>query len=109
TSGGLAPETQLAGGYAAQGVGDRYVQAQAQALAASAVTYRARSGSLALRAGRKFRMSGHPRDAMNREYVVIGSQILLEAGAARSARGGDWQVSHEIEVVAASEPFRLGF
>ena len=105
--GELAPDTLLPGTYVAQGVGDRYVKTQAQALAAAAMTYQARSGSLALRAGRKFQMSGHPRDALNRDYVVIGSQITLEAGAARSARGGDWALSHDIEVAAAGEPFRL--
>lgn len=104
---GLAVEMQLPGRYSTQAVGDRYVGVHAEALAVVSETYRARSGSLALRAGRRFMLSRHPRDVMNREYVVIASDIAIEATAGRSASTGAWRVVHEIDVVPASEPFRL--
>ena len=67
----------------------------------------ARSGSLEIRAGRRFALSRHPREAMNREYVVISSEIVIEAAAGRSAPVGECRVVHEIDLVPAMEPFRL--
>jgi type VI secretion system secreted protein VgrG len=105
--GGLAAETLLPARYANQGNGERYVSARAEALATSSSLYRARCGSLTLRAGRRFALSRHPRDVLNQEYVAIASETIIESAAGRSAAGGEWRVSHSIDVVLASEPFRL--
>jgi len=107
TRSGLAAETHLPGRYAAQGAGDRYVKAHAQALASASVLFRARSSTVALRPGQRFSLAKHPRAALNADYVVVGSSLLIDVPSGRGGNGGDWQVVHDIEVAPAQSAYRL--
>lgn len=105
--GGLSEDYHLPGRYAVQGNGDRYVKVHAEALASMACVYRARASTVALRPGQRFALSGHPRAAMNDDYVVTGSTLVVTAPGGRAGSAGDWSVSHEVEVAQGGSAYRL--
>ena len=104
---GLAAESHLPARYIAQGVGDRYVKVHAQALSTAAQVYSVRTSVVALRAGQRFGMTKHPRSALNKDYVVLASELPIQSPSGRAGDGGDWQVSHHVEVAPTDANYRL--
>jgi type VI secretion system secreted protein VgrG len=60
-------------------VGDRYAKVMLDALRARRELVRGVTSSLRLRPGQKFELDGHPYAPLNREYLVLGVDVVYEA------------------------------
>ncbi|MBV8401721.1 MAG: type VI secretion system tip protein VgrG, partial [Acetobacteraceae bacterium] len=102
--------------YAEQPHGSQLTDVRMQEINASRAVHQGTSNSRKLHAGWKFRVSDHPDDAVNREYLVTRSEISLSIAEGLSSRAKDSSgASGELldtyrvtlHAIPADVPFRL--
>jgi type VI secretion system secreted protein VgrG len=88
-------------------VGQHFAQVRAEALTVARSHYTASTMSPGIEIGGLFTMTDYPRQAFNREYLIVGTTIHL-AGAASASGGGDSEPSFQcsFEVIESSQTFR---
>lgn len=95
------------GGHVEVEDGERYAQVRAEAHAVERALYSGQSNAPGVAVGALFALRGFPRDAWNREYLVVGTTIRLEEAGYNS--GGDSQVPPfdcTLDAVESAHPFR---
>lgn len=95
------------GAHSVADVGQHYAQVRAEALSAARSHYTGTTGACSVEIGALFTLSDYPRQALNREYLIIGSTIHL-AGAANASGSGDNEPSFQcsFDAIESSQTFR---
>ncbi len=96
------------GEYVATGVGNEYVKYRMEELMAAYETFHASGTTRGLVAGCLFKLTDHPRQDQNQEYLVVGAHHVLEAGAYESGggQGGETSYSGTFDAINAQVPYR---
>ena len=88
-------------------VGQHFAQVRAEALTVARSHYTGTTAAPGVEIGGLFTLSDYPRQAFNREYLIIGTTIHL-AGAAAASGGGDSEPSFQcsFQAIESSQAFR---
>lgn len=86
---------------------ERVAKVRAEQMQVSQSLVRSSGDAAGLSAGRLFTLDGHPRAAMNKQYLITATSCELVSDGARTGAGADaQQFSISIEAIDAREPFR---
>lgn len=87
--------------------GDHYSRVRLEEIQANHLRGHGHGDARGLSVGGLFRLSGHPREDQNIEYLIVSAGYRLAAGDYGSGDGGEDKVyTCEINVINAQEPFR---
>ena len=87
--------------------GDYYSRVRLEEIQANHLRGHGHGDARGLSVGGLFRLSGHPREDQNIEYLIVSAGYRLAAGDYGSGDGGEDKVyTCEINVINAQEPFR---
>jgi type VI secretion system secreted protein VgrG len=70
-------------------VGEQYAQVRAEALSVARSHYTGTTGACSIEIGGLFTLCDYPRQALNREYLIIGTTIHLTGGGHASGSNND--------------------
>ncbi|GLQ91193.1 type VI secretion system tip protein TssI/VgrG [Dyella acidisoli] len=95
------------GGHVTAAVGAHYAQVRAEALTAWHSRYSGATGTPSVQIGGLFTLSNFPRDELNQEYLIVGSDIQLHAPPHGPGGGGGSVSFHcSFNAIESKTPFR---
>jgi len=94
------------GRFVAAGEGTQLARARLEELQATYETATARTNARGLAAGGLFKLTGHPRDDQNREYLVVSTDLALEDPGHESAEAAGAAFDCALTVLEARQPYR---
>lgn len=80
--------------YTKPDVGNHYARVRAEALSASLSRYSGSTGECQVQIGGLFKLSDYPRDELNREYLIVESEINLHAPSSSAGNDGGELMFH---------------
>ncbi len=86
--------------------GDQYSRIRLEEIQANHLRGNGHGDARGLTVGGLFKLSDHPREDQNIEYLIVSASYKLEAGDYGSGGGGGQVYSCDINVINAQEPFR---
>jgi type VI secretion system secreted protein VgrG len=97
-----APDTHLT-----PEVGDRYAQLHSEVLRAGKTVFEGSGNVRGLHPGALFKLADHPRKALNQQYCVISTDLVVEAGEFESSHASaPFHIRSRVRAIEASVPFR---
>lgn len=95
------------GAHTVADVGQHYAQVRAEALSTARSHYTGTTGACSIEIGGLFTLSDYPRQALNREYLIIGTTIHL-AGGGHASGGSNGEPSFQcsFEAIESSQTYR---
>jgi type VI secretion system secreted protein VgrG len=95
------------GAHTVADVGQHYAQVRAEALSVARSHYTGTTGACSIEIGGLFTLSDYPRQALNREYLIVGTTIHL-AGAGHASGSSSNEPSFQciFEAIESSQTFR---
>ncbi|MFO1065039.1 MAG: type VI secretion system tip protein TssI/VgrG [Pirellulales bacterium] len=94
------------GRYSAKDAGQVAARIRQESVDAARLRMRMNGNVRGLRAGQTFKLTDHPTDAFNQDYLVTETTITLQAAGFESDAAGDFSYDIAIEVQPTSIPFR---
>ena len=96
------------GEYESAGEGDRLAQTRLDEIQSQHEVLRGRATTLGVATGHKFKLKGHPRQDQNREYLITGMSLHLDAGEFGSGGVAGEFFQCNFQAMPFSQTFRPG-
>ncbi|WP_425093571.1 type VI secretion system Vgr family protein [Tropicimonas sp. S265A] len=96
------------GGFRTKELGTRFAKLRLEEADQQAETWQAFGYVRNMHAGGLFELTDHPRSAVNQEYLIVSSGVIIEEdpGEAGALGGQLFNVQSDIEVIPSETPFR---
>jgi type VI secretion system secreted protein VgrG len=86
---------------------DSLAKVRAQRMQSSQTVIKASGDAAGLAAGRVFTLTDHPVASVNKKYVVLATEVTIEADEQKAGAGGNTRaLSIEVELLDAQQPYR---
>lgn len=94
------------GEYFEKAEGTRQAQLRLEELQSRYELVQGVSQSRGMAAGHTFKLKGHPRADQDRQYLILSSNLTLDAGEFASGGGGEQFIQCEFQAIPAKTPYR---
>lgn len=100
-------EFDYPGTHGVDNVGQHYANVRAEAVTASRSYYCGASSACGVQTGNLFKLTGYPRNELNQEYLITGSNISMYGGGHATDSGAELGFECRFRALASQTPYRM--